>query len=130
MYFQKKDYSEKRIIDFDPQICGLKDDSILVFSPLSLMEGNNLFLPEGIRMPNGEIIDNIIFEELSFSFTLGDWPKGPITLYAGRNYAICALNYFNWAMGFIRDNEKYDGLYYPNVNYICLYDDVYEFDGF
>ena len=130
MYFQKKDYSEKRIIDFDPQICGLKDDSILVFSPLSLMEGNNLFLPEGIRMPNGEIIDNIIFEELSFSFTLGDWQKGPITLYAGRNYAICALNYFNWAMGFIRDNEKYDGLYYPNVNYICLYDDVYEFDGF
>lgn len=129
MNYQKKDYSEKRIIDFDPHICGLKDDGILVFSPLSLMEGNNLFLPEGIRMPNGDIIDKILFEELSFSFTLGNWQKGPITLYAGRNYAICALNYINWAMGFIKDNEKDDGLYYPNVNYICLYDDVYEFES-
>ena len=55
------DITRKRIIDFNPQFCGLKDDGILVFSPLDLMEGNNLFLPEGIRMPNGEISEKIFF---------------------------------------------------------------------
>lgn len=66
MNYKKNDYSDKRIIDFNPQICGLKDDGILVFSPLDLMEGNNMFLPEGIRMPNGEISEKIIFDNWSF----------------------------------------------------------------
>ena len=122
---QKNDYSGKRIIDFNPQICGLNDDGILVFSPLDLMEGNNLYLPEGIRMPNGEISENILFDDWSFFVTLSRWQKGPITLYAGRNYAV---NYYSWVMGVTKDYEKDNALYYPNVNYICLYDDVYEFN--
>ena len=64
------DITKKRVIDFDPKICRLKDDCILVFSPLDLMEDNNLFLPEGIRMPNGEISDKISFDDWSFFVTL------------------------------------------------------------
>lgn len=119
------DITRKRIIDFNPQFCGLKDDGILVFSPLDLMEGNNLFLPEGIRMPNGEISEKIFFDNWSFFVTLSQWQKGPITLYAGKNYAI---NYYIWVMGITNDNEKDNALYFPNVNHICLYDDVFEFN--
>lgn len=125
MNYQKNDYSGKRVIDFNPQICGLQDDGILVFSPLDLMEGNNLFLPEGIRMPNGEISDKISFDDWSFFVTLSHWQNGPVTLYAGRNYAV---NYYYWVTGQIKDYEKDNALYYPNVNYICLYEDVYEFN--
>ena len=127
MNYQKNDYSDKRIIDFNPRICGLKDDGIFVFSPLDLMEGNNLFLPEGVRLPNGEISENIIIDNWSFFLTLSRWQKGPITLYAGRNYA---RSYIGWAIGLLKDYEKENALYYPNVNFIILYDDVIEFDEY
>lgn len=125
MDYQKKDYSEKRIIDFNPQICGLKDDGIIVFSPLSLMEGNNLFLPEGIRMPNGEISNKVIIDHWSYNIVLSSLKNGPITLYAGRNYA---YNYYSWVMGLTKDSEKDYALYFSNVNCIYLYDDFYEFN--
>ena len=46
------DYSTKRIIDFDPDFCIIKDDCISIESAMGLMEGNNLFLPEKVRMPD------------------------------------------------------------------------------
>lgn len=121
----KIDYSNRRVVDYNPLNCRVKDDSIVIFSPLSLIEGNNLFLPEKIRMPNGEITDKIIFEHWSFYQTLSMWQDGPITLYAGKNYAI---HYFRWIMGIYNDSERDYALYYPNVNNIILYDDVIEFD--
>ncbi len=124
---QKTDYSDKRVIDFDPQICGHKDDGVVIFTPLSLMEGNNLFLPEKIRMPNGELVDKIIFEPSSFYLTLSTWEDGPITLYVGRNYVV---NYIGWVIGILKDYERDNALYYPNVNFIILYDDVIEFDEY
>ncbi len=118
------DYSTKRIIDFDPDFCIIKDDCISIESAMGLMEGNNLFLPEKVRMPDGSINENIVFP-YSMGISLYSWKNGPITMYIGKNFASIV---FNWAAGIYRDLEKDCYLHYPFVTNICLYDDVIESD--
>ena len=120
----KTDYTTKRIIDFDPEFCTIDDDCISIESAMGLMEGNNLFLPEKVRMPDGTLKENIDFFSLNMS--LCSWKNGPITMYIGKNIASIV---FNWAVGIYRDVDKNSYLHYPCVTNICLYDDVMEFSS-
>ena len=121
----KTDYSKKRIIDFDPEYCTIQDDCVSIESAMGLMEGNNLFLPEKVRMPDGTIKEYIDFS-YSFRMSLYSWKNGPITMYIGENFARIV---FNWAVGICRDHEKDYYLHYPCVTKICLYDDVMKYSS-
>ena len=77
-------YSENLFIDFDSEKCYVRDNIATLFSPFDFMEGNNLYLPEGVRMPDGRIITTIKYDfDRAFR---NDWHGGTISLYAGSNY--------------------------------------------
>jgi len=118
------DYTTKRIIDFNPGFCTIEDDCISIESAMGLMEGNNLFLPEKVRMPDGTLKENIDFYPLKMS--LCSRKDGPITMYIGNNFARIV---YNWEVGNNRDVDKNSYLHYPCVTNICLYDDVMEFSS-
>ena len=111
-------YSDKRIIDYDSKKCYVRDDVVTLFSPFDFMEGNNLYLPEGVRMPDGRIIDSIRHQ--FDSAIRKDWNGEPISLYAGHNYLYPVENY---KKGMITEKEMKDSLYYPYLSNVFLYDD-------
>lgn len=115
--------SKKRIVDFDPQKCGIEKDHVLLFSPLDFIEEHNLYIPEKIRMPNGTINENVVFD-WSFSRALEEWEGDSLSMYVGKNYL---QTIDNWAKGYISDREKVLYLYLPKVINIFLYDK--EIDG-
>ncbi len=119
----KVDLAKKRVVDFNPLICELKDNRIILFSPLDFIEGNNFYLPEKVRMPNGTINENVVFD-WSFSRTLEEWEGDFLSMYVGKNYL---QTIDNWAKGYITDREKLIDLYLPKVANIFLYDK--EIDG-
>ena len=86
------DLTKKRIIDFDPQKCGLKKNSVILFSPLDFIEGDCLYLPECVRMSDGSINEDVIFDYGSFSRSLDLWNGDAVSLYAGKNYIQTILN--------------------------------------
>ena len=92
--------SKKRIVDFDPQKCGIEKDHVLLFSPLDFIEEHNLYIPEKIRMPNGTINENVVFD-WSFSRALEEWEGDSLSMYVGKNYL---QTIDNWAKGYISDS--------------------------
>ena len=115
------DILERRIVDFDSRKCKIENDQVILLSPLEFIEGDNLYLPEAVKMPDGKIIEEVYMDISYFKRVLSEWKSGYITLYAGKNYV---LPYSNYVMGFTSSYIWY--LHLPNVNYICLYDDVCE----
>ena len=111
-------YSEKRIIDFDSKKCYVRDNIATLFSPFDFMEGNNLYLPEGVRMPDGRIITTIKYDfDRAFR---NDWHGGTISLYAGSNYIQIVDNY---NMGGYTEKEMLNYLSLPYLANIYLYDE-------
>lgn len=117
------DFAAKRVIDFDPLKCGLKDDCIILFSPLDFIEGDNLYLPESVRMPDGSINEKVVYDSWSFSRALEKWDGDSLSMYVGENYL---QTIDNWAKGYITDREKTACLYLPKVVNIFLYDNEIE----
>ena len=117
------DLAKKRVVDFNSQTCELKDNRIMLLSPLVFIEGNNFYLPEKVRMPNGTINENVVFD-WSFSRALEEWEGDSLSMYVGKNYL---QTIDNWAKGYITDREKVLYLYLPKVINIFLYDK--EIDG-
>ena len=113
------DILERRIVDFDSRKCKIENDQVILLSPLEFIEGDNLYLPEAVKMPDGKIIEEVYMDISYFKRVLSEWKSGYITLYAGKNYV---LPYSNYVMGFTSSYIWY--LHLPNVNYICLYDDL------
>ena len=116
--------SKKRIVDFDPQKCGIEKDHVLLFSPLDFIEEHNLYLPEKVRMPDGTINENVVFDSWSFTRALEEWEGDFLSMYVGKNY-LQTIDI--WAKGVITDREKVLYLYLPKVINIFLYDK--EIDG-
>lgn len=112
------DNSDRRILDFNPETCEVNDNVATLLSPFECMDGNNLFLPEGIRMPDGHVIEKIKYEfELPLRI---EWEGGPINMYAGKNY-LDAVNEF-----YLQENKQLMlqyHLYYPFVANIVLYEE-------
>lgn len=117
------DLAKKRVVDFNPLKCGLKGDSILLFSPLDWIEGDNLYLPESIRMFDGSINEKVIYDSWSFTIALEKWEGESLSMYVGKNY-LKAID--NWAKGYINDREKLLSLHLPKVVNIFLYDEEIE----
>lgn len=115
------DLAKKRIIDFDPLKCGLKNDGVFLFSPLDFIEGNIFYLPEKVRMPDGSINEKVEYDYWSFSKVLNRWDGEFLTMYAGKNYL---QTLFNWTKGYISDREKNIDLNFPNISEIILYDET------
>ena len=118
------DLTKKRTIDFDPLKCGLKDDSVILFSPLDFIERNNLYLPEKVRMSDGSINENVVFDLWEFKRALELWEGGDISMYAGRNYIQTVLNQFGEQQMEHEQRIKYFHL--SNVVNIFLYDNDIE----
>ena len=117
------DLAKKRVVDFNPLKCGLKGDSILLFSPLDWIEGDNLYLPESIRMFDGSINEKVIYDSWSFTIALEKWEGESLSMYVGKN---CLKAIDNWAKGYINDTEKLLSLHLPRVVNIFLYDEEIE----
>lgn len=113
---------QKRIIDFDPTICGAQNGSILLFSPIPLIEDGVLYLPEKVRMPDGSVIENI---ELPWAFTraLELWEGKSVSMFASRQFL---QPIFNRACELIDHWEMNLRLHLPKVINMFLYDDVIE----
>ena len=115
------DILERRIVGFDSRKCKIENNQVILLSPLEFIEGDNLYLPEAVKMPDGKIIEDVYMDISYFKRVLSEWKNGYITLYAGKNYV---LPYYDYDMGFTSSFLWH--LHLPNVNYICLYDDVCE----
>ena len=89
------DLTKKRIIDFDPLKCGLKNDTVTLFSPLDFIEGNSLYIPEKVRLSDGSIKDNVVFDLWAFGRALELWEGNDLSMYVGRNYVQAILNRFS-----------------------------------
>ena len=113
------DLMKKRIADFNPLKCELKDDNVILLSPLDWIEGNNLYLPESVRMSDGTINESVVFDSWSFSKALEEWEGDFLSMYVGKNY-LQTIDI--WAKGVITDREKIRSLHLPKVINIFLYD--------
>ena len=118
------DLTKKRIIDFDPQKCGLKKNSVILFSPLDFIEGDCLYLPECVRMSDGSINEDVIFDYGSFSRSLDLWNGDAVSLYAGKNYIQTILNWLNELN--MDEKQKIRYFHLPKVINIYLYDNDIE----
>ena len=117
------DLAKKRVIDFNPQKCESKNDSVILLSPLDWIEGDILYLPESIRMPDGSINEFVAFDSWAFSRALEEWEGDFLSMYVGKNYL---QTIGNWANGYINDREKLISLHLPKVVNIFLYDEEIE----
>ena len=117
------DLMKKRIADFNPQKCDLKDNNVILLSPLDWIEGDNLYLPESVRMSDGSTNENVIYDSWSFLRALEEWDGISLSMYVGKNYL---KTIDNWAKGYITDNEKIISLHLPKVVNIFLYDEEIE----
>lgn len=117
------DLMKKRIADFNPLKCELKDDNVILLSPLDWIEGSNLYLPESVRMPDGSINEKIVYDSWSFTRALEEWDGNSLSMYVGKNYL---QTIDNWANGYINDREKLISLHLPKVVNIFLYDEEIE----
>jgi hypothetical protein len=63
-------YKQYRILDFDPDICGVEDGYIVLFSPYKLIIDGVLIVPDGIRMPDGSVINDIRYDATSFFWNM------------------------------------------------------------
>lgn len=79
------DILERRIVDFDSRKCKIENDQVILLSPLEFIEGDNLYLPEAVKMPDGKIIEEVYMDISYFKRVLSEWKSGYITLYAGKN---------------------------------------------
>lgn len=86
----KKDY---QVLDYNPDICGVEDGYIVLFSPNKLIMDGVLVIPDGIRMPDGSIIDDIRYNPESSVWNTFRFWKTPITMYAGHTYLKPYLDY-------------------------------------
>lgn len=62
-----KNYKHYRILDFNPDICGVEDGYIVLFSPYKLIVDGVLVIPDGIRMPDGSVL--MIFDTMQHPFS-------------------------------------------------------------
>ena len=114
-----------QILDYDPDICGVEDGYIVLFSPYKLIIDGVLIVPDGIRMPDGSIINDIRYDTASFFWDMFRFRKTPITMYAGHTYLKPYLDY-----GKDRNADyafKYKKVF-NNLANICLFED--EIDGY
>ena len=114
---------DRLVVDYNPEICEVNNDVATLYSPFDFMEGNNLYLPEGIRMPDGHIITKVRYEiEVPLRV---EWEGGPITLYAGRNYLDAVNEFYHQEHKQLIMQYR---LYYPYVANIVLYEEgVYNY---
>ena len=117
------DLMKKRIADFNPLKCELKDDNVILLSPLDWIEGSNLYFPESVRMPDGSINEKIVYDSWAFTRALEEWDGNSLSMYVGKNYL---QTIDNWAKGYINDREKLISLHLPKVVNIFLYDEEIE----
>lgn len=115
--------SKKRIVDFDPQKCGIDNEHVVLFSPTNYIEDNTLYLPEAVRMPDGSLCVNVSFDRFAFWQSLRRWDGDALSMYVGKDYI---KTIFDWVNGFITDEEKDRNLRLPKVSKILLYDDYIE----
>lgn len=115
--------SKKRIVDFDPQKCGIDNEHVVLFSPTNYIEDNTLYLPEAVRMPDGSLCVNVSFDRFAFWQSLRRWDGDALSMYVGKDYV---KTIFDWVNGFITDEEKDRNLRLPKVSKILLYDDYIE----
>ena len=121
----EKNYKQYQILDFDPDICGVEDGYIVLFSPWKLIIDGVLIVPDGIRMPDGTIIDEIRYDAASFLWNEFRFLKTPITMYAGHTYL---KSYLDYGKDRIADYSfKYKKVF-NNLANICLFED--EIDGY
>lgn len=121
----EKNYKQYQILDFDPDICGVEDGYIVLFSPWKLIIDGVLIVPDGIRMPDGTIIDDIRYDAASFLWNEFSFLKTPITMYAGHTYL---KSYLDYGKDRIADYSfKYKKVF-NNLANICLFED--EIDGY
>ncbi len=116
--------SKKRIVNFDPNKCGIEKDHVVLFSPLDFIEEHNLYIPEKIRMPDGSINENVEFDLWAFERALELWEGGNLSMYVGRSYIQTVLNRFGECNMEHEQRIKYFHL--SNVVNIFLYDNDIE----
>ncbi len=120
-----KEYKNYRIMDYDPDVCGVEEGHIVLFSPYKLIIDDVLIIPDGIRMPDGTIIDDIRYDAYYFTWNAFRFWDTPITMYAGHTYL---KPYLDYGRDRIADYAfKYKKVFNCLAN-ICLFDD--EIDGY
>ena len=115
------DYS-RRIIDFNRQIFRFVNEKLFLFNPYPLIFDHIFYFPEGVRMPDGTIVEDFDYN-MSMVGLMPFYNDGPLSMFAGRNY-VQAISIFK--DGWITYVEMYRRLQFLPVNNVFLYDDVIE----
>lgn len=113
---------EKYIIDFDPKVCVQQSENFIpryiLLNPLDYLQGNDLIIPDGIRMPNGEIVYDFWFDNLEVIKSFSNH-SGSIDMYIGDNLLHAFKNY---KMGAVSWNNIEGFLYIPGLKNIYFHD--------